>query len=140
MHALHPWVAFLILPVFAMGNTGLIFRGIVFSEIVSDPTVIGIVFGLVLGKPIGIVLFSYFSVKTGLASLPKEVRWSHILGGSMLGGIGFTMSLFISELSFSDPLILDYARIAILTGSVLSAVLGMSYLGLISGSASEKND
>jgi NhaA family Na+:H+ antiporter len=138
MHALHPWVAFLILPVFAMGNTGLIFRGIVFSDMVSNPTVIGIVFGLLIGKPIGIMLFSYFSVKTGLASLPQEVRWSHILGGAMLGGIGFTMSLFLSELSFSDPLILDYARIAILTGSVLSAVLGMSYLGLISTSTSEK--
>jgi NhaA family Na+:H+ antiporter len=138
MHALHPWVAFLILPLFAMGNTGLIFKGIVFSETISNPAVLGIIFGLIFGKPIGILLFSYFSVKTGLASLPQEVRWSHILGGAMLGGIGFTMSLFLSELSFTDPHIIDYARIAILTGSILSAVFGMSYLGFISTPASKK--
>jgi NhaA family Na+:H+ antiporter len=138
MHALHPWVAFLILPLFAMGNTGLIFKGIVFSETISNPAVLGIIFGLVFGKPIGVMLFSYFSVKTGLASLPQEVRWSHIFGGAMLGGIGFTMSLFLSELSFSDPIILDYARIAILAGSILSAAIGMSYLGFISTPASKK--
>jgi Na+:H+ antiporter, NhaA family len=138
MHALHPWVAFLILPLFAMGNTGLIFRGIVFSEAVSNPVILGIIFGLVVGKPIGILLFSYLSVKTGIASLPQEVRWSHIFGGAMLGGIGFTMSLFLSELSFSDPHIIDYARIAILAGSILSALFGMSYLGLISTSASDR--
>jgi Na+:H+ antiporter, NhaA family len=137
MHALHPWVAFLILPLFAMGNTGLIFRGIVFSEAVSNPVILGIIFGLVVGKPIGILLFSYLSVKTGIASLPQEVRWSHIFGGAMLGGIGFTMSLFLSELSFTDPHIIDYARIAILTGSILSAVFGMSYLGFIISSGSE---
>jgi NhaA family Na+:H+ antiporter len=131
MHALHPWVAFLILPLFAMGNTGLIFRGIVFSEAVSNPVILGIILGLVVGKPIGILLFSYLSVKTGLASLPQEVRWSHIFGGAMLGGIGFTMSLFLSELSFADPHIIDYARIAILTGSILSAVFGMSFLGIV---------
>jgi NhaA family Na+:H+ antiporter len=137
-HALHPWVAFLILPLFAMGNTGLLFRGIVFSEAISNPVIIGIIVGLVFGKPIGIILFSYISVKSGMASLPNEVRWSHILGGAMLGGIGFTMSLFLSELSFSDPHILDYGRIAILTGSVLSAIIGMSYLGFISISAQNK--
>ena len=138
MHALHPWVAFLILPLFAMGNTGLIFKGIVFSETISNPAVLGIIFGLVFGKPIGVMLFSYLSVKTGLASLPQEVRWSHIFVGAMLGGIGFTMSLFLSELSFSDPIILDYARIAILAGSILSAAIGMSYLGFISTPASKK--
>ena len=138
MHALHPWVAFLILPVFAMGNTGLLFKGIVFSEAISNPVIIGIIVGLVFGKPIGIMLFSYISVKSGMASLPKEVRWSHILGGAMLGGIGFTMSLFLSELSFSDPHIIEYGRIAILTGSILSAIIGMSYLGFISISAQNK--
>jgi NhaA family Na+:H+ antiporter len=138
MHALHPWVAFLILPLFAMGNTGLMFRGIVISEMISNPVVIGVILGLIFGKPIGIMLFSYLSVKTGLASLPQEVRWSHILGGAMLGGIGFTMSLFLSELSFSDPLILDYARIAILAGSILSAIFGMSFLGFFTSSGSDR--
>jgi len=139
MHALHPWVAFLILPLFALGNTGLVFRGIVFSEAVSHPVILGIIFGLVVGKPIGILLFSYLSVKTGIASLPQEVKWSHIFGGAMLGGIGFTMSLFLSELSFTDPHIIDYARIAILAGSILSAVFGMSYLGFIISSGSDRS-
>jgi len=132
MHALHPWVAFLILPFFAMGNTGLTFHGMVFSEMVSNTVILGIVFGLVFGKPLGVILFSYLSVKTGIASLPQEVRWSHIFGGAMLGGIGFTMSLFLADLSFSDPQLLNYSRIAILAGSVLSALVGMSYLGFIS--------
>jgi NhaA family Na+:H+ antiporter len=138
MHALHPWVAFLILPFFAMGNTGLTFHNIVFSEMVSNTVIMGIVFGLVFGKPIGIMLFSYLSVKTGIASLPQEVRWSHIFGGAMLGGIGFTMSLFLADISFSDPQILNYARIAILSGSVLSAAMGMSYLGFFSISAPDE--
>ncbi len=138
MHALHPWVAFLILPFFALGNTGLTFHNIVFSEMVSNTVIMGIVFGLVFGKPIGIMLFSYLSVKTGIASLPQEVRWSHIFGGAMLGGIGFTMSLFLADISFSDPQILNYARIAILTGSVLSAAMGMSYLGFFSISAPDE--
>jgi NhaA family Na+:H+ antiporter len=138
MHALHPWVAFVILPLFALGNTGLVFRGIVFSEMVSNPVIIGVIFGLVVGKPIGIMLFSYISVKSGMASLPQQVRWSHILGGAMLGGIGFTMSLFLSELSFSDPHIIDYARIAILAGSILSAVFGMSFLGFFTSSGSDR--
>ena len=138
MHALHPWVAFVILPLFALGNTGLVFRGIVFSEMVSNPVIIGVIFGLVVGKPIGIMLFSYISVKSGMASLPQQVRWSHILGGAMLGGIGFTMSLFLSELSFSDPHIIDYARFAILAGSILSAVFGMSFLGFFTSSDSDR--
>jgi len=138
MHALHPWVAFLILPFFAMGNTGLTFHNIVFSEMVSNTVIMGIVFGLVFGKPIGVMLFSYLSVKTGIASLPQEVRWSQIFGGAMLGGIGFTMSLFLADISFSDPQILNYARIAILTGSVFSAAMGMSYLGYISISAPDE--
>jgi NhaA family Na+:H+ antiporter len=138
MHALHPWVAFLILPFFAMGNTGLTFHGMVFSEMVSNPVILGIVFGLVFGKPLGVILFSYLSVKTGIASLPQEVRWSHIFGGAMLGGIGFTMSLFLADLSFSDPQILNYSRIAILVGSVLSALVGMSYLAFISVSAPDE--
>ena len=138
MHALHPWVAFVILPLFALGNTGLVFRGIVFSEMVSNPVILGVIFGLVVGKPIGIMLFSYISVKSGMASLPQQVRWSHILGGAMLGGIGFTMSLFLSELSFSDPHIIDYARFAILAGSILSAVFGMSFLGFFTSSDSDR--
>lgn len=131
MHALHPWVVFLILPLFAMGNTGLTFHGIIFSKAASHPVILGIIFGLVFGKPLGILLFSYLAVKTGLAALPQDIRWSHIFGAAMLGGIGFTMALFLSDLSFSSSLLLNYARLAILVGSVLSALIGIAYLGIV---------
>jgi len=135
MHVLHPWVAFMILPLFAMSNTGLTFHEIIFSEIATNAVSLGIIFGLVFGKPLGITLFSFIAVKTKLAHLPKDIRWSHILGSAMLGGIGFTMSLFISDLSFSTSQILNLAKMAILTASVLSAVIGIAFLGIISGTA-----
>ncbi len=138
MHALHPWVAFIILPFFAMSNTGLTFHGIIFSEVATHNVSLGIIFGLVFGKPLGITLFSYIAVKTGTASLPKDVRWSHILGAAMLGGIGFTMSLLISDLSFPTYQILNYAKMAILSASVLSAIIGITFLGIISSPASVK--
>jgi NhaA family Na+:H+ antiporter len=135
MHVLHPWVAFMILPLFAMSNTGLTFHEIIFSEIATNAVSLGIIFGLVFGKPLGITLFSFIAVKTKAAHLPKDIRWSHILGSAMLGGIGFTMSLFISDLSFSTSQILNLAKMAILTASVLSAVIGIAFLGIISGTA-----
>jgi Na+:H+ antiporter, NhaA family len=131
-HALHSWVAFLILPVFALSNTGLIFHDINFSQLISSPVTLGVILGLVIGKPLGIISSTYLAVRTGVASLPQNVTWLHILGGGMLGGIGFTMSLFISGLSFSSLQILDYSRIATMTGSVLSAAIGMVFLGMIS--------
>lgn len=131
LHTLHPWVAFLILPVFALSNSGLIFNEINLSEAALHSVSLGVVFGLVFGKPIGIGLFSYLAVKFGAASLPEGVGWTHILGAAMLGGIGFTMSLFISDLSFSFPQILDYSKMAILAGSVLSAIVGIAFLGFV---------
>ena len=132
LHTLHPWVAFLILPFFALSNTGVILHGISLSEVATHTVSMGIVFGLVFGKPIGVTLFSFLAVKFQVASLPENVRWSHILGVAMLGGIGFTMSLLISNLSFSSPQILNYTKMAILTGSFLSALIGIGFLGLIS--------
>lgn len=131
LHTLHPWVAFLILPIFALSNSGLTFNEINLSEAALHSVSLGVVFGLVVGKPIGIGLFSYLAVKFGAASLPEGVRWTHILGAAMLGGIGFTMSLFISDLSFSSSQILDYTKMAILVGSVLSAMVGIAFLGLV---------
>jgi len=132
MHVLHPWVAFTILPFFAMSNTGLNFHGVNFSEVAVHTVSLGIFFGLVFGKPLGVMLFSYIAVRTGAASLPKDVRWSHILGSAMLGGIGFTMSLFIADLSFSSIHMLNYAKMAILSASVLSAMIGIAFIGLVS--------
>lgn len=128
LHALHPWVAFLILPVFAMGNAGLTFSGVHLAETLAHPLTLGIVLGLVLGKPLGITFFSYLAVKTGMSALPQGLRWSHITGVAFLGGIGFTMSLFISGLSFTDPELINHAKFAILLGSVISAAAGILLL------------
>jgi NhaA family Na+:H+ antiporter len=118
-HALHPWVAFLIMPVFALANAG----------VAIDPAALGssvalaVAAGLVLGKPIGIVLASWASKKAGLAQLPAGTDGKVLLGAGCLGGIGFTMSLFVAGLALSGPA-LDEAKIGILLGSTVSAVLG----------------
>jgi Na+:H+ antiporter, NhaA family len=129
-HALHPWVAFIILPLFALGNAGLTFNEIDFSAALSHPVSLGIILGLFAGKPIGIMLFSYMAVKAKIASLPDGLQWPHIAGASLFGGIGFTMSLFISKLSFVDPNLMNYAKFSILFASVLSGVAGIIYLTL----------
>ncbi len=127
-HALHPWVAFVILPLFAFCNSGLDFHGLSLSAMILHPVTLGVITGLVVGKPIGILLFAFLAVKTGLAALPRGIRWGHIFGASLLGGIGFTMSLFISELSFSAIELLDHAKFGIFAGSILAATLGIGYL------------
>jgi NhaA family Na+:H+ antiporter len=128
-HALHPWIAFGLLPVFAFGNAGLSLQGMSLSAVLHNPLTLGIALGLFIGKPLGVTLFSYLAVKTGIAKLPAEVRWSHILGAAMLGGIGFTMSLFIAGLSFSSADVMNYTKLGILLGSILSAVAGLLFLG-----------
>ena len=137
-HALHPWVAFLILPVFALANAGLTFQELHFPETMMHPVSLGIILGLFCGKPIGIFLFSYLSVKTGIAALPQGIRWPHIFGVSLLGGIGFTMSLFVSGLSFTDAEFLHYSKFAILFGSVISATAGILLLLAYSSEGSRK--
>jgi len=127
-HSLHPWIAFVLLPLFAFANAGLSLKGIDLTSIVHQPLTLGITLGLFLGKPVGIALFSFLAVKTNIAVLPAEVRWSHIIGAGLLGGIGFTMSLFVSGLSFASPELLNYAKLGILLGSILSALAGIAFL------------
>jgi NhaA family Na+:H+ antiporter len=121
---LHPWAAFLIIPVFALANAGIPLQGGL-GEAVSGKVAMGIVAGLVIGKPVGITLASFIAVKIGLAALPTGVTWRHIVGAGMLGGIGFTMAIFIANLAYeTDPANLEHAKIAILMASCLSAMLG----------------
>jgi NhaA family Na+:H+ antiporter len=131
-HSLHPWVAFVIIPFFALGNAGMTFDGTGVLHALASPLTLGVALGLLLGKPLGITLFSFLAVKTGLASLPRGVTWSHIAGAGILGGIGFTMSIFVMGLSFDDTLMMDRAKLGILAGSLASAVLGLLFLGIIS--------
>ena len=127
-HALHPWVAFLVVPLFALANTGIAVVDLDFSQALLSPLTLGIAAGLLIGKPIGISAFSYLFVRAGVASLPRSVTWPQIFGAGVLGGIGFTMSLFISSLSFKDPLLLDHAKLGILSGSAASGIIGLAML------------
>ena len=129
-HFLHQPVAFVILPLFAMANTCIAIQSN-WHEGLNHPNTFGIVLGLVVGKPLGILLFSFIGVSTGLCSLPKRLKWAHILGAGMLGGIGFTMSIFITILAFKDPETIIFSKIAILIASILSGIFGFVYLKYI---------
>ncbi len=125
-NTLHDFVIFLVMPLFAFANTGVVLQN--FSSGMFNELTFNISVSLILGKVIGIFLFSYMAVKIGIATLPKNVQWKHILGIALLGGVGFTMSLFISSLAYSDIALLNQARIGILIGSFIAAGLGFFYL------------
>lgn len=120
---LHPYVKFLILPLFAFVNAGVPLGGINIAYLLTSVP-FGIAAGLVIGKPLGIILACMIAVKSGFARLPEEVNWRHMLGVSALAGIGFTMSLFIGTLAFKDPALADAVRLGVITGSLISAALG----------------
>lgn len=123
--ALHPISHFLIIPLFALANAGVTLDGSILQMSPMPAVVPGIFFGLLLGKPIGITLFSYISVKTRLAELPGGVPWKQIFAIGMVAGIGFTMSIFVDNLAFSDPVYLNMGKAAILVTSFVSAICGM---------------
>ena len=125
--AMHPLVAFIVVPVFALANAGIELSGETFSSLLH-PVTIGVVLGLVLGKFVGVAGFSFLLVKTKIAVLPRGVNWTHICGVALLAGIGFTMSLFISELAFTDPTMILHAKLGIMIASVIAATLGFVLL------------
>lgn len=122
-HRLHRFVAFFIMPVFALANAGVQLSGELFASL-SLPVTAGVALGLVLGKPIGITLFAWLAVRLGLAALPAHTSWRTLHGVSWLGGIGFTMSLFIAALAFDSPALLDSAKLGILGASLVAGVGG----------------
>jgi NhaA family Na+:H+ antiporter len=122
-HGLHPWVAFCIMPLFALANAG-VELGAGFVAALTQPVTLGVMIGLVAGKQIGITLFSWLAVRSGLASLPAGVTWRHIYGAAVLGGIGFTMSLFIAGLAFSSAETLAMAKAGILLASLVAGGAG----------------
>ena len=128
-HFLHKPVAFVILPVFALANT-CIALGADWFHGLSGSNSLGIIAGLVFGKPLGIFLFSFLAVKLGVGLLPAELKWKNIFGVGMLGGIGFTMSIFITLLAYNDPNVIDSSKIAILLASVIAGTLGLLALKL----------
>ncbi len=122
--ALHPWVTFVIMPVFALVNSGVELNGGLFATPV--PTIgLGILFGLLCGKPIGIFIFSFIAVKLKIAELPAGTRWRQILALGVIAGIGFTMSIFIDTLAFEDQTLINLGKAAILGTSTLAALFGL---------------
>jgi NhaA family Na+:H+ antiporter len=120
---LHPWVGFAIIPLFALANAAVPFE---LSDL-KDPIATAVAAGLVVGKPLGIVLFSWLAIRLGLARLPEGVGWGVLVGGGFLAGIGFTMALFIAGLAL-DATTLDAAKVGILAGSAVAAIVGMALL------------
>ena len=134
---LHKPVAFLILPLFALANTAIAVGGQWMQELASSNS-LGIMLGLLLGKPLGVSLICYLAVAVGLCRLPADLTWRHIVGAGLLGGIGFTMSIFISNLAFAGAApVIDASKIAVLLASTLAGLLGFFWLRAIPQSISQ---
>jgi NhaA family Na+:H+ antiporter len=132
-HAVHPWVAFVILPVFALANAGVMLQGASLGEALANPVTLGVILGLFVGKPVGVTVACFLAVRLGIASLPEGVNWTQIVAVALLGGIGFTVSLFISGLAFAQADLLNFAKLGVLMGSAVAGVLGAVFLKLSTG-------
>jgi NhaA family Na+:H+ antiporter len=132
-HTLHPWVSYLIVPVFALANAGVVISGDTISAAAESRVTLGVLLGLVIGKPIGILLFSWLAVRAGLASMPANADYLHFVGIGLLAGIGFTVSLFITGLAFSDAELVPEAKMGILAASFVAGLAGFVYLWFAPG-------
>jgi NhaA family Na+:H+ antiporter len=123
--ALHPWTSYVIVPLFALANAGIVLS----SDALASPSAVfgGVFLGLVVGKLVGVTTFSWLAVKLGLGRLPDGVTWSHIIGVAAVAGVGFTVALFIAGLAFTDEM-LDQAKLGVLCASLAAAVLGATLL------------
>jgi NhaA family Na+:H+ antiporter len=126
---LHPWVSFVIVPLFALANAGVDLSAGALSSAATSSVALGILIGLVVGKPLGIALATTLAVRTGLGPLPAGAGWRHVVGVGAVAGIGFTISLLITDLAFEDPALLQTAKAGILAASVLAGVVGAVILG-----------
>jgi NhaA family Na+:H+ antiporter len=125
---LHKPVAFLVLPLFALANTGIVF-GTNWALELTGPNSLGVILGLVIGKPLGVAIMSAVAVTIGICTLPTDVRWRHLIGAGMLGGIGFTISIFITNLAFGEQAeLVNASKIAVFTASLMAGVIGLIWL------------
>jgi NhaA family Na+:H+ antiporter len=132
-HALQPWITFCIMPIFALANAGVKINLESFGML-THPVALGIFFGLLLGKPIGITLMSWITIKLKLAAMPDKTRWMEMIGAGMLAGIGFTMSIFIDTIAFSgadEQLLQNAGKLAILITSTCAGIFGLIYMKII---------
>ncbi len=129
---IHPWVSFLILPVFALANAGIVFTSETVSEAAASSVTLGIAAGLLAGKVVGIMGLTWLAVRLGIGALPSGVTWKHVLGVACLCGMGFTVSLFISGIAFDDAALVDQAKIGVFGASLVAGAAGYLLLRLTS--------
>ncbi len=127
-HLLEPWVAYLIVPLFAFANAGVAVSASTAAEATGEPIVLGIVVGLLVGKTVGVFGATWLAVQLGVGRLPKATTWVHIAGLAITAAVGFTVALFVAGLSFEDPHLTDLAKIGILSGSIVAGVTGFTIL------------
>jgi NhaA family Na+:H+ antiporter len=127
-HRLLPWTTFVIVPIFALANAGVRVSWDDLTGAFSEPVTLGVLLGLVVGKPVGIMVFSLLAVRLRIGKQPAGATWPQILGVSMLGGIGFTVALFVTELAFEPGVLADQAKIGILAASAIAGAAGYIYL------------
>ncbi len=133
-HSLQPWVAFCIMPIFALSNAAVVINPEALAMLAGNPVAIGIFLGLLVGKPIGITLMSWITIKLGLASMPYKTRWAEMVGASILAGVGFTVSIFINTIAFSSEIEVDMQNVgkqAIIISSLLAAAIGLIYMKIV---------
>jgi NhaA family Na+:H+ antiporter len=125
-HQLHPFSAFIVMPIFALANAGVQISGVQFS--ILQPVSLGIILGFVFGKPLGIIGITYLAARFGWVKKPESLSWKHIIGAGMLCGVGFTMSIFITNLAFEDAAMISLAKLTIVACSLLMGIAGVFYL------------
>ncbi len=135
IHALEPWSSFLVLPVFALANAGIVLRASVFEVPDATRAAVGVAVALVVGKAVGLPLGAFVALRTGVGRMPDGASWGHVMGVSMLGGIGFTVSLFITDLAFTDPSLNNATKMGVLVGSLAAAGLGAFVLTRVRGAS-----
>ncbi|MEE4356182.1 MAG: Na+/H+ antiporter NhaA [Desulfococcaceae bacterium] len=133
----HPWVSFLILPVFALMNAGVAVSGEFIRQAFASPVTLGVMLGLIVGKMVGVTAFAWLAVRLGWAVLPRGVAWRHIMGTGLIGGVGFTVALFITGLAFTDKVMAEEAKIGVISASLIAAIGG--YLFLLLAGHGQKN-
>jgi NhaA family Na+:H+ antiporter len=130
-HRLQPWVSFAIVPIFALANAGLVISGSDLRTALTSEVAAGITIGLVVGKPLGILVASWVAVRIRVADLPEGIGWRHVLGAGILGGIGFTVSLFMTRLALEPEQQIVNAKLGIFAASIVSGLVGVGFLWLV---------
>ena len=132
----HPWVAFVILPLFALANAGIVFTSDTLSEAAGSSITLGVALGLLLGNPLGVLGMTWIAVRVGLGQLPAGVGWRHVLGVGFLAGIGFTVAIFVSGIAFDDPAVVNQAKMGVFGASVIAGAAGYLFLRVVGARAS----